>query len=92
MKFMNASEARSITDDAIKYHSVNTALRNLLERVAERAQSGNSEYISEGWGGRVDFPGLIAAMRELGYTVEDYSKKLTPGGSAYLDRSLRVTW
>lgn len=92
MKLIHAEEARRITDEAKKFHSVNSALKSLLGRVAEEASRGNAEYISEGWGGRVDFPALMNAMRELGYTVEDYSKKQTPGGHAYLDRSLRVTW
>lgn len=92
MKFMNANEARQITDDANKFMNVGSGLRSLLERVAESAEKGKSEYVSEGWGIAIDFPRLMEAMRELGYIVEDLSNKRTPGGSTYLNRTLRVTW
>lgn len=92
MKYMNATEARQITDEAIKFTSVGSGLRGLLERVAERAKNGQSDYVSEGWGQAIDFPKLMEAMRDLGYSVEDLSNKRTPGGNTYLNRTFRVTW
>jgi hypothetical protein len=92
MKYLTAAEALAITNEAIQYSKQGNALKDVLESVVENAQAQRKDCICEGVGALVDFQGLITALTQLGYTVQDISATTTPRGSHYLPRSLKISW
>ena len=92
MKYYTAQDARKATSYAQQFRHLGATLTRALEQVKQSAESGNTEYIGEGYGILVDLTALVIALQTLGFQVEDISNKQTPGGSRFLDRSLRISW